>query len=502
MLRTPSSKPKSERVLRAKSHPIGLAELENRRWQNPKHVRLINRALREVKEGHLDRVLIEMPPRHGKSETSTHYGTTWYMGHNPDHDVMLGSHTKSLAAFFGGQCRDTMTALGPDVFGLQVSQANSARDEWAIQGPYGTRGKLMALGVGGSPIGRGAHLLIIDDPYGSQEDAMSEVVRESVWQWWAGTLRNRLEPNAKVIIIMQRWHEDDIIGRLKRADGITTEGGRWHLISMPAIAEDYEFWPGTKKVFREPGEALWPERYPLSALEEIKRDLEEWEGPYFWAAQYQQRPAPLGGGLIKDEWFQFFDVDEPNGFYVLERNDGEVFRYRISECRKFVTVDPAFSEKRAADWTVIGTWAVTPNDDLLKLDMIREHIEGASIADRLNGVYTREGMRYHGGRIYVEAVGGGLVVAQQGRQLGLPVQDFQVENDKYVRAMALQARMSHAKVYFPRRARDTWFRTLRDEFLLFPNGRHDDIVDESSMAAKVLAEQGTGRARSIKRALR
>jgi predicted phage terminase large subunit-like protein len=259
--------------------------------------------------------------------------------------------------------------------------------------------------------------------------------------------------------------------------------------------EETEYWPDGS-IYREPGDPLWPEFYDKASLEEIERDLREWEGGYFWSAQFQQRPAPLGGGIFKDEWFQFFDVDELNGFYVLERKDSQTFRYRIDECWKFVTVDPAFSEKRAADWTVIQVWAVTPNGDLLLIDQIREHIEGASIAERLAGVYRRE----RPGRIHVEAVGGGLVVAQQGRQLGLPVVDLKVETDKRIRAMALQARMGSQHVYFRRGA--PWFRVLRDEFLVFDNGRHDDQVDAASMAAKVLAEQGTGRARSIKRALR
>ena len=439
-----------------------------------------------------------MPPRHGKSETSTHYGATWYMGNQPDHDVMITSHTKSLAAFFGGQCRDTMTSLGPDVWGHHVSQQNSARDDWSIRGPYGTRGRLLALGVGGSPIGRGAHLLIIDDPYGSREDAMSEVIREAVWEWWTGTMRNRLEPDASVIIIMQRWHEDDIVGRLRKVDGITSEGGRWHLVSMPAIAEQVEYWPNSSRIFREPGEALWPERYPLEALLDIKRDLVEWEGEYYWNAQYQQRPAPLEGSYFKDQWFQFFDVDDANGVYTLERGDGKVLRYRISDCWTFITCDPAYSEKRDADWTVMQFWAVTPAGDLLLIDQVREHIEGASVAGRLGTMYRLSTPRPS--RIWVEAIGGGQVIAQQGRDLGLPVMDLRVPGDKRIRAMSLQARMGASRVYFRRRA--TWFRVLREEFLVFDVGRHDDQVDAAAYAAIVLAEQGTGRVRTLQNALR
>lgn len=338
--------------------------------------------------------------------------------------------------------------------------------------------------------------MVIDDPYGSKEDAMSETIRESRWEWLTGTLRNRLEPGAKVLIIMQRWHEDDLIGRLKARDGIRSEGGRWEVISLPAVAEDLELWPGSDQVFRRPGEALWPERYPLEELTEIERDLREWEGEYFWAAQYQQRPAPIGGGLFKDEWFQFFEADDANGFYVCERADGKILRYRQQDCYHICTVDPAFSEKQEADWTCIGVWAVTPNADLLKVYQLRDRIEGASIAKTLQTVQRQ----WRPQRFYVEAYGGGQVVAQQGRDLGLPVTDLRVPGDKRIRAMPLQARMENRRVYFLRGA--PWFRGLRNEFLVFDSGRFDDQVDESAYAAQVLMEQGTGRVRSIKKALK
>jgi predicted phage terminase large subunit-like protein len=483
-----------QKVELARVSPSGLARLETRNWATPKHIRLLDRAVRDLEAGDYDRLIVEAPPRHGKSEECTHFFPAWYMTRNPQHDVMLFTHTDPLARFFGAQVRNTVEAFGRTVGNHGVARGTSAKDDWRLTD---RGGRFLAMGAGGSPIGRGAHLMIIDDPYGSKEDAMSETIRESRWEWLTGTLRNRLEPNAKVMIIMQRWHDDDMVGRLKKIQGIRKDGGRWEVVTLPAIAEDTEFWPGTDDVFRRPGEALWEARYDEPTLREVEKDLVEWEGAYFWNAQYQQRPNPVGGGMFKDEWFQFVEVDELNGFYALLLPNGEIVRYRIADCYKFVTVDPAFSEKTTADWTVIQTWAVTPNGDLLLLDQIREHIEGANIGPRLQALAR---WQTNMGRIYVEAYGGGLVVAQVARNLGLPVVDLNVPGDKRIRAMPLQARMAAGRVYFRKDA--PWFRVLRDEFLVFDQGRHDDQVDAAAYAAQVLLEEGTGRVHTIKHAVR
>lgn len=382
-----------------------------------------------------------------------------------------------------------MEYLGPQVFGLTLSPKRNAQSNWdvaALGGRLAMPGGMRTAGIGGRITGMGADLAIVDDPVKNAEEAHSDVYREKSWDWFLSTLYTRLEPGGAMIVIMTRWHEDDIVGKLL-TEGIESEDENevWDVVNFPALAEEED------TLGRLPGEALFPERYPESRLLQIQHRI----GAYWFAALYQQRPAPLEGGMFRREWFLEFQPDYMNGVYVLLKGEKRL-RYEIEECVHFATVDPAFSEKSSSDFTVINVWALTPNHDLLLLDVVRKQIEGDKIVNELRDVQAE----YRLGRIYVEAYGGGKVIAQMARSAGLPVTELTVPGDKQIRALPLQTRMSTSNFFILRGA--PWRNTLIAEYLMFPNGKYDDQVDTGAYAAQVVTTQGTGRVTTIKRALR
>ena len=234
-----------------------------------------------------------------------------------------------------------------------------AANRWDL---VGHAGGMVTAGVGGTITGRGADLLVIDDPHKSAEEAGSATYRERVWDWYRAVARTRLEPGAGVVVVQTRWHEDDLAGRLL-ADA-ESEGDRWQVLSLPAIAEDND------PLGRSVGDPLWPERFPLDELVALKKSI----GSHWWSALYQQRPQPLGGGIFRRDWFRYFRTT--NDLYVLEQPGGDPVAVSAGECLRFCTVNLAVSVKTSADYTVVATWAETPNKDLLLLDRQRVRLEG------------------------------------------------------------------------------------------------------------------------------
>jgi hypothetical protein len=310
-----------------------------------------------------------MPPRHGKSELVSRYFPAWYLGTFPDRRVILAGYEADFAAGWGGKARDLLDQHGA-AFGVRVRAESSARHRWDITGHSGG---MLTAGVGGPLTGRGADVLIIDDPIKNAEEAHSATYRERAWDWYRSVAYTRLEPRGGVILIATRWHDDDLVGRVLQA-----EPDRWRVLSLPAVAEEAD------PLGRRAGEALWPVRYPISALEATRRVV----GEYWWSAQYQQRPSPAGGGIFKRSWFRSFrDLGE-----AYQLDDALLPKDR---CRRFCTVDLAVSTSTRADYTVIATWAVTPTNDLLLIDLVRSRFEAPDILPALRRVYDR----YHPGQI-------------------------------------------------------------------------------------------------------
>jgi predicted phage terminase large subunit-like protein len=406
------------------------------------------------------RIAISLPPRHGKSKLVSETFPAWYLGTFPDRRVMLASYEADFASTWGGHARDLLEREGSR-FGVRVNSRSSARHRWELAG---NGGGMLCAGVGGPLTGSGADVFIIDDPIKNAEEAHSALQRDRLWDWYQSVAYPRLEPNASVIVVMTRWHEDDLIGRLE-----AHQPGRWKILRLPALAEEGD------PLGREIDEPLWPERFPGHILAEIKATV----GGYWWNAQYQQRPAPLEGGFFKRDWFRTFQSHDG----ALNLAGRWVER---SRCRVFCTVDLAVSTRTSADYTAIATWLVTPTNDLLLFDLDRRRMEAPDLVPALRATYER----HHPTFLGVERVGFQLAIIQEARRHGLPILEMSADVDKLSRALPAAARMEGGQIWWANGAQ--WREQLESELLAFPHGRHDDMVDVLAYAVKQVIDGYAG----------
>lgn len=462
-------------------HPAHFAQwCSGGKWQfeGVPHLAMVSNALRDVALGKIDRLMIEAPPRHGKSMLVSQYFPAWYIGASRTGRVILTSYEADFAADWGRKVRDLLEEFGGDIFGVGVSQNSSARNRWDLDG-YG--GGMITAGAGGPILGKGANVLIIDDPVKNAQEAFSKTRRETVWNWYRSTAMTRLEPGGSVVLIMQRWHEDDLAGRLLANEGRVEEGGRWTVLTFRALAEEGDI------LGRPVGEALWPERFPAEVLiADYKKDNEYW-----FSAQYQQRPQPLEGGLFQRSWIRYFyPSSEPTEFSeerVLYLDGPEIpTRVKQSECSTFITVDLAASLKESADYTVATVFRTTPMGELLIEDVIRRRISGPDQVPML----FRLNEHYRPYAFYIEKTAYQITAVQAARMAGLPVieVDPRGKGPKEVRAIPAAETMRAGKIYL--RSYASWNEPFVEELLEFPTGRHDDQVDTLSMAVENMVLSG------------
>jgi predicted phage terminase large subunit-like protein len=301
-------------IIRQTASPGLFAKTASRgRWRFARHLALLDDALCDAAARRKKRIIVQLPPRHGKSELVGRYFPAWYLGTFPDHNVIYASYEAGQARKYGRYARNVLAERGAQCFGLKVSDDSHAADRWNIQG---REGGMVTSGVGGPLTGKGADILIVDDPVKNAEEAASEVRRDAIWDWWESTALTRLEPNGVAIIVQTRWHKDDLAGRAQSQQA----GENWHVINLPALAEEGDM------LGRQPGEALWPERYPRDVLEQIRdsRSL------YWWLALYQQRPTKYASIEWPAEhfdrdglWFDSWPADLPLKVITLDPSKGK-----------------------------------------------------------------------------------------------------------------------------------------------------------------------------------
>lgn len=442
------------------------------------HLKLLSKKIVQAATVPNTRLIVTMPPRHGKSELISRFTPAWYLGRFPDRKIILASYSDTFAASWGRAAREIMEQVGEPVFGVRVNQEAKGGQLWEIKQPAGSRslrsGIMVTAGVGGGITGKGANLAIIDDPIKNAEDAQSKVIRDKQEDWWKSTMRTRLQPGGSVILVMTRWHEDDLAGRFLQDD---EEG--WELINFPAICEvpdgeDPEQWRDA--LGREKGEALWPEMYPVPILERTQRAM----GNYWFGAMYQQRPAPAEGNLFKRQHLRRYEGN-PHGVLQLHGDD-ESRVFDPGYGLKFMTVDAAGSSKEDSDFTVCSTWAVTPQHDLVWLDCEWVKFESLDIG----GFIERKFREWRPQIIGVERIGFGLTVIQELLRKGLPIIRLEPNTDKVSRALPAVARTEEHRVYLPQQAE--WVGPAIEQMAGFPNATNDDIVDTVSYAALMLPD--------------
>lgn len=386
--------------------------------------------------------MLFLPPRHGKSEMTTVRYPVWRLEQEPHLRVIIGAYNQLLANSFNRKARKIAAER------FQLSDERAAVEDW--QTPAG--GGIRAAGVGAGVTGRGADLVIIDDPVKNREEAESHTYRDRVWDWYTDDLYTRLEPGASMILIMTRWHEDDLAGRILASE----RASDWQIVNLPALAEVND------PLGRSEGSALCPERYDETALANIKEVL----GSRSFAALYQQRPQPAEGALFRREWFNTVDQAP---------EDLRWGRYW----------DLAASTKTSADYTASGAVAHDPNDGTLYIrDMVRGRWEWPDARKIIIETMLGEPNTIHG----IEEAMHGLAAVQDLRRVReishIALRGVSVDKDKLTRAMPWSAKAEARKVKL---VRGSWIAAFLDEVCMFPQGTHDDQVDTVSGGVGLVA---------------
>jgi predicted phage terminase large subunit-like protein len=453
-------------------------------WVHEDVCRRLERFSEDVAERKSPRLMLLLPPRHGKSELASKNFPAWHLGKYPDHEFIACSYNLSLAMGFSRKVKQILddpnyVNVFPDT---KVDPNNSSTEEWGIAG---RRGGYVAAGIGGPITGKGAHCLVIDDPLKNAEEADSPDIREKLWEWYLSTAYTRLSPGAGVLLIQTWWNDDDLAGRLQQAMQAHADDpdvDQFEVVRYPAIAESDEYLTEDGRLVYEPpdhavhagwtlvrrkGEALHPSRYGLDKLNRIRALNRRDDGTdgRWWSALYQQNPVPDDGGYFRKDMFR----QAP----LLEGEERAI-------CRVFVAFDFAISTKHQNDYTVGVVGLLDPDDMLHIVDMVRFRSSDAfymveAVLNLASAWYSPQiVLGVEDGQIY-RSLKTLLAKRMQERRMYLSVQELKPLTDKLARARAIQGRMEQGMVRFAAGA--PWFETMRTELLRFPAGVHDDIVD-------------------------
>jgi predicted phage terminase large subunit-like protein len=440
-------------------------------WQPAPHLLLADEKIVAAIEGRGPRNLVyQMPPRHGKSEYISKNVSAWAIGTYPERGyVMFGSYGAHLAAKYGRGARDLIDRWGPELFGIKVDPFHRQIRDWNVidaETGVGMNAGWKGAGVGGPFTGEGAWLAIVDDPVKNWADGQSKLKKDNAWEWYATTFSSRLTPDGITIMIMARWAEDDLAGRAM--EEWEQKGVEYELINLPALAEDDD------PLGRPKGTALWAAGgWTVEALEERRKRV----GDIYFDAAFMGKPTNSRSSMFQRGRFREFEIVD--GYFVHHGS-----RTQIAMCRVFGMVDLASSLKKTADYTVIGTFARSPFNDIFVLDIIRERIPTTEQLPRL----WEASKTFRHAYVGIEAVAYQSSFVQAAIQSGLPAVPVHADADKITRAIPLATAYMNGKVFHLRNA--PWRREFEAELLAFPFGAHDDQVDAAAYAQISIVEQG------------
>lgn len=430
-------------------------------YRDAGHHRLIARHLEAVERGDIKRLMITMPPRHGKSMLASEFFPAWYLGRNPDHYVVTATYAQELADDFGRKVKNQIEdAAYQAVFpGVGLADDSKSAKRFHIEGQDGgyehstpQRGAFYAVGVGGPLTGRGAHLLLIDDPVKNREDAESELIRKKTKDWYTSTAYTRLMPGGRIVVIQTRWHEDDLSGWLQ-ADH-QHEG--WVVLDLPAIDDA--------------GNALWPEQYDIPVLEKIKQAI----GPRDWSALYQQRPSPETGDYFKRDWIHTVDHLPPRESLLVYGGSD----YAVTA--------------NGGDFTVHAVVALDPNGDPWLLDLWRQQASSDVWVDAFCDLVVKHkpvGWAEETGQIK-SGVGPFLLKRMMERVAYVAREQFATRGDKAVRAQSFRGLIATRGLRIHKDA--PFLADLISEMMSFPVGVHDDQVDALGLIGQIIDKMSNG----------
>lgn len=442
------------RLRRSRTSLIDFTRYTKPDFEDAAHHRLIAEKLERVERGECKRLMIFAPPRHTKSELASRRFPAWYMGRHPDHQLITATYAAEFAQDFGREVRgivssDDFARIFP---GVQLADDSQARGLWHTT----AGGVYVSVGVGGPITGRGAHIALIDDPVKNRQDADSEVLRNSVWKWYTSTLRTRLMPGGAIVLVLTRWHEDDLAGRL--LDAAEHGGEQWETVTLPAVAEADDV------MGRSPGDALWPEWYPVEELDRIKAAV----GARDWSALYQQQPVPDTGGQFERSWFQWYETNE-----LPERLN----YYGASDYA--VTV-------KGGDWTEHGVAGIDADGEIWMRDWWSgQDAPDVTIDAKLALAHQYRTLSWYGEKGVIEkAIGPATNRAMRDSKRWTAMEYLPTTGDKVARVASFRARAQAGVVHLPRGQR--WADELVQQLCAFPAGKHDDKVDVCGLIGRAL----------------
>lgn len=434
-----------EALTSPRASPAALAEHCSRgRWRRFKHLAYLNKFLLMAAFGHIRRLMIMMPPRHGKSELTSKWFPAWYLGTFPHRQIILASYADEFAAKWGRKTRDILEEFGPSIFGITVRQDSHAANRWGIGG---TDGGMITAGAGGQITGHGGDLFLIDDPIKNEEEANSEVIREKHWDWYQSTVLTRLQKNAGLILTMTRWHEQDLAGKI--LEDMKHGGEKFTVVRLPAIAEEDEHFDGWD---RRPGQSLCEDLIPLDNL--VPRQRYE----RVWATMYQQRPYPPSG--------DFFNVDKiqrvqkrPDPLQIVRSWDFAATEKKDSKRTAGVRLSRAHDQRFYVEHIVMGKWSpdrrnakvrLTAESDGHDIPILHEEEPGSAGVDQ--------------------------ALATARLLIGFIVESIKVTGDKVTRADQVASQINAGN--FSLVDDGSWdVDSFLNELRAFPNGEYKDQVD-------------------------
>jgi predicted phage terminase large subunit-like protein len=415
------------------------------------HHRIMAEAFERVASGKLRRLIINMPPRHTKSEFASYLFPAWYLGQYPSRKVIQASHTADLSVGFGRKVRNLVGSKEfNDIFsGVGLRADSKAAGQWITS----KNGEYYAVGVGGALAGRGADLMVIDDPH-SEQDAMSgehdPTVWDDVWDWYTSGPRQRLQPSGAIVIVMTRWHKRDLTGLIINSAAKRDLMNEWEIIELPAIMES--------------GNSLWPGYWSVEELTRLKDETP----PHKWAAQYQQNPTSAEGALIKRDWWKLWDKPKlPPCTWILQ------------------SWDTAHTANQRSNYSACTTWGVFERENsdgkveqhLILLDAFRDRIEFPNLKVEAIRLYKQ----WKPDQVIIETKSAGDPLYHELRRTGVPVANFTPTrgNDKVARVNSITDIFRSGRVWTPDAE---WADAVIQECNDFPVGAHDDYVDTVSQA--------------------
>ena len=425
------------------------AKFQMPEYQTPAHIQLLAHKLEEVERGNIKRLAIFMPPRHGKSQLTSQFFPAWYLGRNPSKFVIATTYAQDLADDFG---RSVRNQIQDEDYNRIFNACTLSKDSSSVRRFHTTgSGVYYAVGAGGAITGRGAHLLLIDDPIKGREDADSDAMRSNLIDWYRSTAYSRLMPGGSIILIQTRWHEDDLAGWILRE----TSHEPWEVIELPAVLDE----KASKILKRPKGQALWPEAYDKKRLEEIKKTA----GSREWNSLYMQRPSAEEGNILKRYWWKEWKEDNP------------------PECNYILqSWDTAYTVKSTSDYSAVTTWGIFEHNGIqnaILLSARRERWEFPELKSEAINLYNE----FKPDVVLIEAKASGWSLIQELQRAGIPITPFNPKKaDKKTRAHSVTPLFESGRVWYP--SSKYWAEDVINQCAQFPSSNYDDLVDSTTQA--------------------